>query len=329
MPRVALCFLVTVGLMASPDAGAVIVSAAWLHGQLASATGGVVVVEVSWTPPGKPDAFALGHIPGAVHLNTDELENGYPRWHLRPDGELQALEGELGIAPDSTVVVYGQQTIAAARAWWVLHYAGVRDVCYLDGGLAAWRRHRYPVEKGVRGRRRVAFAGALREETRATTDHVAGRVRQGGAALADVRSDAEYLGTSSGYSYLAAKGRIPGAILAGNADDSARIYQHAGGMLRSLAEVRREWRRRGLLNAQGEAAGEIIFYCGSGWRSSLAFLYAHAMGLKRIRNYSDGWSGWSTEYEPDAGVKGITPGWRQRRSANPVAAGKSSGALVP
>ena len=38
---------------------------------------------------------------------------------------------------------------------------------------------------------------------------------------------------------------------------------------------------------------EIIFACGSGWRSSLAFLYAQEMGLTKVRNYSDGWSGWS------------------------------------
>ncbi len=35
------------------------------------------------------------------------------------------------------------------------------------------------------------------------------------------------------------------------------------------------------------------FYCGAGWRSSLAFLYAYALGWKDIRNFDSGWFEWS------------------------------------
>jgi thiosulfate/3-mercaptopyruvate sulfurtransferase len=66
----------------------------------------------------------------------------------------------------------------------------------------------------------------------------------------------------------------------------------------------------------------VIFYCGSGWRSSLAFLYAQWLGYERVRNYSDGWSGWSTQYVLDKKAKGATPGWRQLRSGHPVEADK-------
>ena len=65
-----------------------------------------------------------------------------------------------------------------------------------------------------------------------------------------------------------------------------------------------------------------VFYCGSGWRSSLAFLYAWLLGFERIRNYSDGWGGWSTVYVRDSKVKGGTPGWRQRRSVHPIVRGE-------
>ena len=67
---------------------------------------------------------------------------------------------------------------------------------------------------------------------------------------------------------------------------------------------------------------EVIFYCGSGWRSSLAFFYAYVLGYKNIRNYADGWSGWSTTYKQDAAEKGITPGWKQEASGNPIATGQ-------
>ena len=133
-----------------------------------------------------------------------------------------------------------------------------------------------------------------------------------GAVFADVRSAAEFRGEVSGYSYLDAKGRIPGAVAIGDADDRVRLYQNADGTLRELETIRERWRSAGILDGR-----EIIFYCGGGWRSSLAFLYARAMGLPNIRNYSDGWSAWSTLYDRPDGKT-----WRQRPSGNPVARGR-------
>ena len=75
-------------------------------------------------------------------------------------------------------------------------------------------------------------------------------------------------------------------------------------------------------NGSRAFAREVVFYCGSGWRSSLAFFYAWLLGVDYILNYSDGWSGWSTQYIPDPNVtSGATPGWRQEPTGNPIASG--------
>ena len=37
---------------------------------------------------------------------------------------------------------------------------------------------------------------------------------------------------------------------------------------------------------------QFIFYCGTGWRSSIAFLVACLLGLP-AKNYEDGFYGWS------------------------------------
>lgn len=278
-----------------------IVTPAWLKAQR-----GAIVAEASWNSTEDYDA---GHIPGAIHIDTDLFENGSPRWHLRPVSELHAAIGQLGIKPDSTVVVYSSKTIAAARVWWVLTYAGVRDVRYLDGGLAAWRRAGYAMSTTPSKLAPAKFIARVRDEMLATTDVVKAAKR---AVLADVRSAPEFRGEVSGYSYLEAKGRIPNAVAIGDADDAAKLYQNADGTLRDIESIRAKWKLDGILDGR-----EVIFYCGGGWRSSLAFLYARAMGLSNIRNYSDGWSAWSTHYDQPDGKT-----WRQRPSGNPVASGR-------
>ena len=52
-----------------------------------------------------------------------------------------------GLDDGDAVVVYDDVSgTSAARAWWLLRHAGVRDVRVLDGGLAAWRDARLPIE---------------------------------------------------------------------------------------------------------------------------------------------------------------------------------------
>jgi 3-mercaptopyruvate sulfurtransferase SseA len=284
----------------------------------------VVILETSWGKLSAAKDYQHGHVPGALHLNTDEFENGYPRWHLKPVAELQQIISKLGITPETTVIVYSQQTIAAARIWWVLNYAGVKDVRILNGGFSAWQAAGYASETAINEALPASFTAQPREEWRATTEYVRANLNKESIWLADARSTAEYRGAVSGYDYLALRGRIPGALHIGDADDKARLYQDHDGTLRSFTEIEALWAQAGIEAAPGGNAfeRELIFYCGSGWRSSLTFLYAYLLGYTNIRNYSDGWSGWSTAYAQDAQEKGITPGWRQTPSANPTVSGQ-------
>ncbi len=290
----------------------VVVTATWLAAARQSLGSKLVIAEVSWTQGGVAREYDAGHVPGAIHIDTDVFENGSPRWHLLPPDRLSRALGELGIGSDSVVVVYSHQTVAAARVWWVMQYAGVADVRYLDGGLGAWKRAGFKVETTRSQLPPTVFQAKPREHLLAATDYV--RERRQTAVLADVRSPREFRGETSGYSYLKAKGRIHGAVAAGDASDQARLYQNPDGTLRRVEEIRKLWQEAGLLTDDGR---EVIFYCGSGWRSSLALLYARLMGLHNVRNYSDGWSGWSTRYEQSPDGR-----WRQHPSSNPVARGR-------
>jgi thiosulfate/3-mercaptopyruvate sulfurtransferase len=282
-----------------------------------------VVLEASWATLEAAKDYHAGHIPGAIHFNTDDLETGSPRWRLREVEDLHRVFGQAGITPETCVIVHGRRLIAAARVWWALKYAGVSDVRILDGGFEAWRAAGYPVETTIRKLRPVSFAGPVAPGMLATTEYVHERLGSSDVWLADVRSEAEFRGRSSGYAYLDAVGRIPGAVHAGDADDGARLYVRGDGRLRAPAEILEHWRRQGIVPA---AAGErlereVIFYCGGGWRSSLAFFHAWLLGFENIRNYSDGWSGWSTRYIEDPAARGATPGWRQEPTGRPIAVG--------
>lgn len=287
--------------------------------QLVIANGRVVVIEVSWAKLEDAQEYLAGHIPGAVHLNTDDIESGYPEWRLRPLPELQGVIGDCGITATTTVVVYGSQVIAAARAWWALLFAGVSDVRLLDGGADAWRRAGFALETAIPRNAPVLFQAAPRNEVLATTAWVQAHLDSPTAALCDARSDEEFAGRESGYSYLEARGRIPGAIHIGNADDSANIYSNPDGTLADSATVLGLWRESGLIGAEDrDFDREVVFYCGSGWRSSLAFFHAWRIGFNKFRNYSDGWSGWSTTYAQDTTVTTTTAGWRQEPTGNPI-----------
>jgi thiosulfate/3-mercaptopyruvate sulfurtransferase len=145
----------------------------------------------------------------------------------------------------------------------------------------------------------------------------------GATFLADVRSKDEYDGLISGYSYVNAKGRIPNSIWANDGDDSSPVYNDSDGTLRSYTEVRSFWKSIGITStgASNLFDKEVVFQCGSGYRSSLTFLYAYLMGYDNIRNYSDGWEGWSTTYTQNPSCDDGAPGWCQTPSGRPTIIG--------
>lgn len=292
-----------------------------------------LIFETQWGTIEDAASYKAGHIPGAVHSNSDIYENDYPRWFLLPDEDVHKAMSEMGITEDTTVVVYSDSNIFAARLWWILMYAGVKDVRYLDGGYNDWISSGYQEDLTINEPVPANFTGTVRPEYIATVDDVFNLYTDTqNIFLADVRSYKEYTGEISGYSYVAQKGRIPNAVWCHDADDSSGIYVDADGSIRNYTEVRELWKSFGItadkdLSVSGNSGmldKEVIFYCGSGYRSALTFMYAHLMGYENVRNFSDGWEGWSTQYtKDDSCTDSITPGWCQDPSGRPVDIGEN------
>src|SRR4051794_29403417 len=121
-----------------------LVSTGWLKQHLNE----VFVLDVrSAVDGGGAQAFAKGHIPGAVHSDYDKagwrVTRGGVPFMLPTVTELEKLIGETGIDEETHVVVvpagvHHTDFGAAARIYWTLKVAGVRNVSILDGGYAAW-----------------------------------------------------------------------------------------------------------------------------------------------------------------------------------------------
>lgn len=190
-----------------------LISADDLAGELAR--GGVRVLDVQYTLASTPgrELYAAGHLPGAPFLDLDTALAGPPGArgrHPLPDPEvLQEALRACGVDDADEVVVYDQRTsLSAARAWWVLRWAGHPQVRVLDGGLAAWERAGHPVTAAVPAPERGDLVVRPGSVPVLDADAAATMARAG--VLLDVRSAERYRGEVEPIDRVA--GHVPGSV---------------------------------------------------------------------------------------------------------------------
>jgi thiosulfate/3-mercaptopyruvate sulfurtransferase len=250
------------------------------------------IYHVSW---GDGKDYVQGHIPGAVHLNTDLLE-APPFWKVVPAAQLTKALTALGIARDTPVVLYAADNMAAARAAVVLRYAGVKEVRVLNGGFPAWTRACLPVQTGRIQPAAVSAFGALiplRPEVLVGIDTARELLADPNKVLVDVRSWKEHIGAETGYPDIKERGRIPGTVWAGGGSDAHHMedIRNPDNTLRDCDDIARSWAKKGITPRKKR----IGFHCGTGWRASEAYLAAWVMGWENITVYDSGWYEWSAD----------------------------------
>jgi molybdopterin synthase sulfurtransferase len=235
-------------------------------------------------------------IPGAAWLDVQQLEGG-PWWNRLADGLLLQRFAALGIRHDSSVVLAGRKLVANARVAHLLLYAGVRDVRLLDGGTLAWARAGLPLTRSAPPVRPPATGFGLPAPAcpHLMVDMAQVRVlrQHPDATLASIRTRSEFVGRTSGYDHIAARGEIAGARW-GHAGDDGDVndmgaFHSSEGLMLDAGAITALWR------SQGIEAQQQVVYCGTGWRASLAFFYAWLMGWERICVYDGGWLEWSSD----------------------------------
>lgn len=229
--------------------------------------------------------YAKGHIPGAVHLDLDLDLSSTPQRHggrhpLPDMRELTGKLGELGIGPEHQVVVYDQEgTMYAARAWWLLEYAGHANVKFLDGGLAAYLAAGGELTQAVPHYPPTTFPLKLQSHMAVDFAHVGNASLNGGAVIVDARAGERYRGEVEPLDPKA--GHIPGAI---NRPYEAMMN---GGHFLPPGELAERF-------AVLEGEDEVIAYCGSGVSGAHLVLAMHEAGYPGAKLYAGSWSDWSS-----------------------------------
>lgn len=262
----------------------------------------VVVVDSRWYLDGRSgaEAYAQGHLPGAVFVDLDTVLAAPPSAaagrHPLPEPEVFARGLEAaGVGDDATVVVYDDAGgVIAARLVWMLRTLR-QSAAVLDGGIAAWQsaHPEQPLEVGGAGE----GAGEGRRASRtirpwpaaalATVDETQAAAADGTALVLDARTADRYRGDLEPVD--ARPGHIPGAH-----SFSCRDNVAADGTLLAAATLRER------LTALGADRLPVISYCGSGVTACHTLLVLEHVGLEQAgqpagRLYPGSWSQYAAD----------------------------------
>ena len=245
------------------------------------ATGGCTLLDVRYRLGGPPGAeeFARGHIPGAAYVDLDSALAAAPgprgRHPLPAVDVFETAMRAAGVRNDLPVVVYDDWGgRAAARCWWLLRWAGHRDVRVLDGGWPAWvasGHDRSDVQKPPQSGDFTARPGLLPVLAAGEVLDLAER-----GVLVDAREPERFRGDVEPVDPVA--GHIPGAV---NVPTSANL--RPDGRFRTPEELREIYAM-----AQGR---EVAAYCGSGVTSAHDILAMAVAGIEATL-YPGSWSEW-------------------------------------
>jgi len=235
-------------------------------------------------------AYAKGHIPGALFLHLDRdlsgRKNGHNGRHPLPEVDAFAARmAACGVASDTQVVAYDNEGgIFAARLWWMLRWLGHAHVAVLDGGLPGWRRAKLPLEERVPSVTPAQFVAHPRD-LQVATAYVQAHLHAPQMLLIDARNEDRYAGQNETLDPVG--GHIPGAVnrfFFDNLDD-------AGCFFKPVEELRAEF--ADLLD--GRDPRTVVQSCGSGVTACHNLLAMEVAGLSGSKLYPGSWSEWCSD----------------------------------
>ncbi|MDP9837186.1 thiosulfate/3-mercaptopyruvate sulfurtransferase [Neorhizobium huautlense] len=196
--------------------------------------------------------------------------------------DLQESARRWGLRSESTIVVYdGDRSMTAARAWWVLKWAGLPDVRVLDGGFPAWVAAGLPTTDKVSevSPSEIDLSPGHMPELDADSALALGKK----GVLLDARIRPNYIGGPHKPDQPP-RGHIPYAISA-PAPDNVTDY----GNFTDAATLKEMYRAHGV---DGKTA--VGVYCGAGMSAAHTVLALASIGVDAAM-YPGSWSAWVSD----------------------------------
>lgn len=269
----------------------------------------VVLVDVGWGNAKQSSYFSTGHVPGAIHINTDSYER--PRvyvpekrseyakeWRLISLEEFRdSLCPQYGITKDSIVIMTGIATSPQGRLGFMLRSLGVK-VYAMSGALTAWTYNEYELDtdsstlvipKSVEnfGSDKIANPDEIlwMDDIKAI---LSGKIE---GQVADNRSEEEWKGKSSGYSYHDLAGKIEGSIWCLQGDSkNGEYFDNVDNTPRTQEELKAYMEGNGL-----DTSKTVAFFCGDSWGAAHIAYFSQSVDLNNIKEWGNGWIPWSNE----------------------------------
>ncbi|MDP1734254.1 MAG: sulfurtransferase [Sulfuritalea sp.] len=235
-------------------------------------------------------AYARGHIPGALFLHLDDdlsgAKDGRNGRHPLPDvADFVRRMSACGVDATTQVVAYDNEGgIFASRLWWMLRWLGHDKVAVLDGGLAGWKRSKRALEEAPPMVAPRVFTPQPQEVT-VDVGQVLSALQSQNMLIVDARSPERFRGENETLDPVG--GHIPGAVnrfYFDNLDDDGCFFK-------PVAELRAEF--DALL--AGRPAESVVQQCGSGVTACHNLLAMELAGLSGSRLYPGSWSEWCAD----------------------------------
>ncbi|AXA92404.1 sulfurtransferase [Massilia sp. YMA4] len=238
------------------------------------------------------DAYAAGHIPGALFASIDDDLSGAKRGadgvfrgrHPLPErATLIATLRRFGIGDTTQVVAYDAHGgMYAARLWWLLRWLGHEAVAVLDGGLPAWQALGQPLATDTPTRPAGNLSDRPALTRTVTVDDVLANITSNTNVVIDARANDRFRGENETMDPVG--GHIPGA--------RNRFFKdnlQADGTFKPAEQL---WQAFTPLFTKPTSA---IMQCGSGVTACHNLLAMEVAGLPGAALYPGSWSEWCAD----------------------------------
>ncbi len=245
-----------------------------------------------------PEAYAAGHIPGAVNLRDifTYLATSTPEGLKEMEAKFAEEFGRIGLSGKETAVLYEDTMNSgfgqSCRGYFLLTYFGYPKIKVLHGGLGAWTKAGMPLSTAPAHSTPASFPLHITPgQVMIDRYEMLKALADPSVIKLDVRDVDEWVGTSSspyGPDFAPRKGRLPGAKWI----EWYRLMKPtaSGPMFKAPAEIQAEARTVG---ATPEST--IYLYCFKGARASNTYLALKEAGFDKVKMYFGSWNEWSRD----------------------------------